>query len=153
MLRKNLKYNLASMPPCCTICRPIGSWLLFWPCGWSLGMAAPAGSLPDPSLLATFAVGAVIMRGNDYDFANLQLTKCLTYLNKTYLASFFAGAGCTINDMWDADLDRRVTRTKDRPITRYGNLPAFFGNFNHYSNKYGLHCLGVGLVENLNQLS
>jgi len=26
--------------------RPIGSWLLFWPCGWSLGMAATAGQLP-----------------------------------------------------------------------------------------------------------
>merc|ERR1719300_1657988 len=76
--------------------RPIGSWLLFWPCGWSLGMAAPAGSLPDPSLLATFAVGAIIMRG----------------------------AGCTINDMWDADLDRRVTRTKDRPITS-GQMSQF----------------------------
>ena len=61
----------------------------------------------------------------------------------------FAGAGCTINDMWDADLDRRVTRTKDRPITRYGNLPGFFRHFSHlYSNKYILHCLRV---ENLNQ--
>ena len=26
--------------------RPIGSWLLFWPCGWSIGMAATAGQLP-----------------------------------------------------------------------------------------------------------
>lgn len=26
------------------------------------------------------------------------------------------GAGCTINDMWDKDLDRLVARTKDRPL-------------------------------------
>lgn len=43
-------------------------------------MAAPAGQLPDIRLLATFGVGAVIMRG----------------------------AGCTINDMWDVDFDRQV---------------------------------------------
>ena len=27
------------------------------------------------------------------------------------------GAGCTINDMWDRNIDRLVERTKDRPIT------------------------------------
>lgn len=43
-------------------------------------MAAPAGQLPDMRLLATFGVGAIIMRG----------------------------AGCTINDMWDVDFDRQV---------------------------------------------
>jgi 4-hydroxybenzoate polyprenyltransferase len=26
------------------------------------------------------------------------------------------GAGCTINDMWDKDFDKLVTRTKDRPL-------------------------------------
>lgn len=26
------------------------------------------------------------------------------------------GAGCTINDMWDVDLDRQVVRTRDRPL-------------------------------------
>ena len=26
------------------------------------------------------------------------------------------GAGCTINDMWDADFDKRVTRTRTRPL-------------------------------------
>ena len=29
--------------------KPIGSWLLFWPCGWSLGLAAPAGA-PFPGI-------------------------------------------------------------------------------------------------------
>jgi len=70
--------------------KPIGSWLLFWPCGWSLGLAAPPGApIPDPALLGLFATGAFIMRG----------------------------AGCTINDMWDKDIDSKVKRTQFRPIT------------------------------------
>eukprot|EP00092_Neocalanus_flemingeri_P059090 GFUD01070540.1.p1 GENE.GFUD01070540.1~~GFUD01070540.1.p1 ORF type:complete len:408 (+),score=104.08 GFUD01070540.1:56-1279(+) len=69
--------------------KPIGSWLLFWPCGWSLCLATPAGQLPDLKLLAVFGVGAFVMRG----------------------------AGCTINDMWDRDIDKAVERTRDRPIT------------------------------------
>ena len=27
--------------------KPIGSWLLFWPCGWSTCLATQAGHLPD----------------------------------------------------------------------------------------------------------
>ncbi|XP_012530333.2 4-hydroxybenzoate polyprenyltransferase, mitochondrial [Monomorium pharaonis] len=68
--------------------RPIGSWLLFWPCGWSIALAAPAGALPDLYMLTLFGMGAFIMRG----------------------------AGCTINDMWDQDIDKMVIRTKDRPL-------------------------------------
>ena len=71
--------------------KPIGSWLLFWPCGWSLGLASPPGApIPDPTLFGLFAAGAFIMRG----------------------------AGCTINDMWDKDIDSKVYRTQFRPITR-----------------------------------
>ena len=69
--------------------KPIGSWLLFWPCGWSIGMASSAGEFPDPYILSLMATGAIIMRG----------------------------AGCTINDMWDSDIDKKVERTRDRPIT------------------------------------
>ncbi|XP_014272313.1 4-hydroxybenzoate polyprenyltransferase, mitochondrial isoform X2 [Halyomorpha halys] len=68
--------------------KPIGTWLLFWPCGWSIAMAAQAGALPDFKMLALFGAGAFVMRG----------------------------AGCTINDMWDKDLDKKVERTKDRPL-------------------------------------
>ncbi|XP_031838874.1 ubiquinone biosynthesis protein COQ2, mitochondrial [Nomia melanderi] len=68
--------------------KPIGSWLLFWPCGWSIALAAPAGCLPDFQLLSLFGIGAFIMRG----------------------------AGCIINDMWDQDIDSMVARTKDRPL-------------------------------------
>lgn len=68
--------------------KPIGSWLLFWPCGWSIALAAPTNALPDLYMLALFGTGAFIMRG----------------------------AGCTINDMWDQDIDKMVARTKDRPL-------------------------------------
>jgi len=76
--------------------KPVGTWLLFWPCGWSLGLAATAGSLPDPFLLSLFGTGALVMRG----------------------------AGCTINDMWDRNIDRLVDRTKSRPITS-GQISLF----------------------------
>lgn len=62
--------------------KPIGTWLLFWPCGWSITLAASPGGLPDLSLLATFALGSFVMRG----------------------------AGCTINDMWDRNIDNKVVR-------------------------------------------
>ena len=39
-------------------------------------------------LIALFLVGSVLMRG----------------------------AGCVVNDMWDRDLDRKVTRTAGRPL-------------------------------------
>jgi 4-hydroxybenzoate polyprenyltransferase len=70
--------------------KPIGTWLLLWPCFWStaLANAAAPGTLPDPSLLALFGVGAFAMRG----------------------------AGCTVNDLWDRDVDRKVSRTASRPL-------------------------------------
>ncbi|XP_062702532.1 4-hydroxybenzoate polyprenyltransferase, mitochondrial-like [Aedes albopictus] len=75
--------------------RPIGSWLLFWPCGWSIALSAPAGCWPDLWMLTLFGTGAFIMRG----------------------------AGCTINDMWDRDIDGKVARTKTRPLVA-GELSA-----------------------------
>jgi len=68
--------------------KPIGTMLLLWPCFWSTALAAQPGCLPDPKLLGLFAAGSFIMRG----------------------------AGCTINDMWDADFDKSVARTKTRPL-------------------------------------
>jgi 4-hydroxybenzoate polyprenyltransferase len=66
----------------------LGTWLLVWPCFWSIALAAPPGSLPDPVLLALFGTGAILLRG----------------------------AGCTVNDLWDRDLDNKVERTKSRPL-------------------------------------
>lgn len=60
--------------------QPIGTWLLFWPCTWGLGLAT--GGLPDLGLLALFGTGAFIMRG----------------------------AGCTVNDMWDRHIDKKVSQ-------------------------------------------
>ena len=68
--------------------KPIGTWLLYWPCTWSIALAAGPGNLPDLGLLGLFGVGALLMRG----------------------------AGCTINDLWDTDIDKRVERTKLRPL-------------------------------------
>lgn len=76
--------------------RPIGSWLLYWPCAWSIAMAASPGSWPDPVFLGLFGIGSILMRG----------------------------AGCTINDMWDRDIDSKVTRTKTRPLVT-GALTQF----------------------------
>ncbi|XP_030226466.1 4-hydroxybenzoate polyprenyltransferase, mitochondrial [Gadus morhua] len=68
--------------------KPIGTWLLYLPCAWSIGLAAAPGCLPPLDMLTLFGAGAVLMRG----------------------------AGCTINDMWDRDFDRKVSRTASRPI-------------------------------------
>ena len=39
-------------------------------------------------------------------------------------AFFLRGAGCTINDMWDRNIDNAVERTRDRPITS-GQISMF----------------------------
>lgn len=66
--------------------RPIGSWLLYWPCAWGVALA---GGLPqDIYLLLLFGLGAFAMRG----------------------------AGCVYNDIVDRDLDAKVERTRDRPV-------------------------------------
>jgi len=66
--------------------RPIGTWLLLFPCWWSVAMASPGW--PSLWLLALFGIGALVMRG----------------------------AGCTLNDIADRDFDGRVARTATRPI-------------------------------------
>eukprot|EP00775_Hariotina_reticulata_P012328 gene12328-12463_t len=54
----------------------------------SIALAAGPGQLPDLWLTCLFGVGAVLMRG----------------------------AGCTINDLWDRDIDKMVERTRSRPL-------------------------------------
>ncbi|SMF70308.1 4-hydroxybenzoate polyprenyltransferase [Azospirillum oryzae] len=71
--------------------RPIGTWLLLFPCWWSVALAMPQPFRDWPSLLwlmALFGVGAVLMRG----------------------------AGCTVNDILDRKFDAMVERTRSRPI-------------------------------------
>jgi len=70
--------------------RPIGAWLLLFPCWWSQALAdlSLGHAYPSPWLLALFLVGAFVMRG----------------------------AGCTYNDIVDRDYDASVARTAARPI-------------------------------------
>ena len=70
--------------------RPLPLLLLFWPCGFGLGLyaiMAPAHGF-DFGALILFYIGAVAMRG----------------------------AGCTFNDIVDTDIDMKVARTRSRPI-------------------------------------
>ncbi|MEY4706386.1 MAG: hypothetical protein RJB58_109 [Pseudomonadota bacterium] len=73
--------------------RPVGTWLLFWPCvmGLLLGAAAEERRFlewRDYYYVILFAVGALVMRG----------------------------AGCAFNDIIDRNIDAQVARTRGRPI-------------------------------------
>ena len=98
--------------------RPIGAWLLFWPCAWSLALAnlaqghAQGGrALPDPWHMALFVIGAFVMRS----------------------------AGCAWNDIVDRDFDARVERTRSRPIPS-GQLSV------RQAALFGAGCCLAGLV-------
>jgi 4-hydroxybenzoate polyprenyltransferase len=65
--------------------RPIGSWLLYWPCAWSVALGG-VGSRWD--LFLSLGIGAWAMRS----------------------------AGCVYNDIVDRNLDRKVERTRLRPL-------------------------------------
>jgi 4-hydroxybenzoate polyprenyltransferase len=65
--------------------RPIGVWLLYWPCAWSVALAGVGGRW---DLFVWLALGAFAMRS----------------------------AGCVYNDIIDRDVDRRVERTRLRPL-------------------------------------
>ncbi len=97
--------------------RPIGTWLLLWPCWWSLVFAlekAPASGsewLALAWLYVLFGVGAMVMRG----------------------------AGCTYNDIVDRDFDAKVERTRTRPIPS-GQVSVRQAIF------FMLALLGVGLA-------
>lgn len=73
--------------------RPIGTWLLYWPCvfGLVLGAAAdsrPFGTWKDIFYVILLGIGSIVMRG----------------------------AGCAFNDIVDRDFDAAVARTRGRPI-------------------------------------
>jgi 4-hydroxybenzoate polyprenyltransferase len=65
--------------------RPIGTWLLYWPCAWSVALAGVAGRW---DLFLWLVLGAFAMRS----------------------------AGCVYNDLVDRDLDKKVERTRLRPL-------------------------------------
>ena len=70
--------------------KPIGYMLLFWPCAWGLTLAYDFSSNLNNYFffLLLFFLGAVLMRS----------------------------AGCIVNDILDKEFDKRVFRTKNRPI-------------------------------------
>ena len=70
--------------------RPIGYMLLFWPCAWGLTIAFDFSKNIEIYLfyLVLFLLGSILMRS----------------------------AGCIVNDIVDRKFDRRVARTKNRPI-------------------------------------
>ncbi len=70
--------------------KPIGFMLLFWPCAWGLTIAYD------------FSYGF-----NDYFFFLL-----LFFLGSILMRS----AGCIVNDIFDKEFDKKVLRTKQRPI-------------------------------------
>ena len=71
--------------------KPIGFMLLFWPCSWGLSYAYLINQNYNLFIyyLFLFFFGSVLMRS----------------------------AGCIINDIVDKDFDKKVKRTKKRPIT------------------------------------
>jgi 4-hydroxybenzoate polyprenyltransferase len=74
--------------------RPIGIWLLLWPCFWALWISSEGH--PDERLFVIFVAGTFVMRS----------------------------AGCVINDYADRDFDPHVQRTAGRPLARGAVTPA-----------------------------
>ncbi|MBS0517069.1 MAG: 4-hydroxybenzoate octaprenyltransferase [Proteobacteria bacterium] len=68
--------------------RPIGIWLLLFPCWWSLALAEGRDWTHLLGWMVVFAVGTIAMRG----------------------------AGCTWNDILDRKIDAGVERTRSRPL-------------------------------------
>ena len=70
--------------------KPIGFMLLFWPCSWGLSLS-------------------YLNNQNFHVFLNYLL---LFFLGSVLMRS----AGCIVNDIVDQDLDKKVKRTKKRPL-------------------------------------
>ena len=70
--------------------KPIGYMLLFWPCAWGLTIAYDISTNLNTYFfyIILFFLGAVLMRS----------------------------AGCIVNDILDRKFDRKVSRTKNRPL-------------------------------------
>ena len=78
--------------------KPIGYMLLFWPCVWGLTLA--------------------------YDFSE-RLDLYFFYLLLFFLGSvLMRSAGCIVNDVLDRKFDKKVLRTKSRPIAS-GKISVF----------------------------
>ena len=82
--------------------KPIGFMLLFWPCAWGLTLA--------------------------YDFSN-NINNYFIYLVLFFLGSvLMRSAGCIVNDVYDKEFDKKVERTKNRPLAS-GEVSVNLGIF------------------------
>ena len=78
--------------------KPIGYMLLFWPCAWGLTIAY---------------------------YYNREINLYLEYILLFFLGSILMrSAGCIFNDIVDKNLDKRVERTKERPLAS-GKISVF----------------------------
>ncbi|GFY89148.1 polyprenyltransferase 1 [Actinidia rufa] len=78
--------------------KPIGTWLLAWPCFWSITLTASPANPPDIKLLTLFGCWALLLRG----------------------------AACTVNDLLDRDIDAKDWgryRCQNQPQTCPGSMP------------------------------
>ena len=110
--------------------RPIGTWLLLLPCLWTL----PLSKLDFYSvtkLMLIFTLGAFLMRSS----------------------------GCIINDLWDREIDKNISRTKYRPIASGEISPisalyllifllilAFLCLINLNKNTWVIACFSIPLI-------
>ena len=70
--------------------KPIGFMLLFWPCSWGLAYAF---------------------------YFNQNVSLFVYYLTLFFLGSLLMrSAGCIVNDIVDKDFDKKIKRTKKRPL-------------------------------------
>ena len=77
--------------------KPIGFMLLFWPCIWGLTLVYDFNSSLKNYIFfgSLFLAGSILMRS----------------------------AGCIVNDIVDKNFDKKVERTKNRPIAS-GKVPV-----------------------------
>lgn len=80
--------------------KSIGTWLLCLPCTWSIDLAFEPGCFPDSYILYLFGIGAVLMHGT----------------------------GCTVNDMWDWDYNKKYSSERRIPTSCH-HLPTNRKNY------------------------
>ena len=99
--------------------KPIGFMLLFWPCSWGLAYAFKYNQNLELFIyyLVLFFLGSVLMRS----------------------------AGCIINDIVDRNLDKKVKRTKNRPLAS-GKISLLEAAY------YSIFLCGTELVQNKSNL-
>ena len=92
--------------------RPIGWWLLLWPCWWSVALALNWAVVPGWLNRASW----VRLDGGHPTNGTLLETALFALVLFWIGAIAMRGAGCTWNDITDRELDAGVARTSSRPL-------------------------------------